>query len=229
VLLAYFFIATRNCHSLGDPTPWLQMTAVNFASLSCVATGSCVSTTFYTLNTTAMYCAPCDYSCLTCLLGALPGNCTSCDPTLYRALSAKYCLCQTGYVDIGVPLCAVCANYIAGCSACVTTTSCTNCTAGFYLISGVCQCAVGFLVTGVCTTIYGCSSATSLAGTVYCLTCNSSQYYSLTSNHSCTCMNGYYINALYSCVAKCGDGLLVVPEACDDGNLINGDGCSSSC
>jgi cysteine-rich repeat protein len=30
-------------------------------------------------------------------------------------------------------------------------------------------------------------------------------------------------------VALCGDGQLVAPEACDDGNLVDGDGCSAAC
>lgn len=29
--------------------------------------------------------------------------------------------------------------------------------------------------------------------------------------------------------AGCGDGLLILPEACDDGNKVAGDGCSASC
>ncbi len=29
--------------------------------------------------------------------------------------------------------------------------------------------------------------------------------------------------------AKCGNGVAELPEACDDGNLVNGDGCSSTC
>src|SRR5690606_31053470 len=32
------------------------------------------------------------------------------------------------------------------------------------------------------------------------------------------------------CVAaRCGDGVLDTGEACDDANLLNGDGCSSTC
>ena len=31
------------------------------------------------------------------------------------------------------------------------------------------------------------------------------------------------------CVPKCGDGLILVGENCDDGDLESGDGCSSAC
>jgi fibro-slime domain-containing protein len=33
----------------------------------------------------------------------------------------------------------------------------------------------------------------------------------------------------YQCFARCGDGLVLPPEQCDDGNTQNGDGCDSSC
>ena len=42
---------------------------------------------------------------------------------------------------------------------------------------------------------------------------------------------GYYNNASTNkCSTKCGDGIYVpANESCDDGNLINYDGCSSAC
>jgi len=33
----------------------------------------------------------------------------------------------------------------------------------------------------------------------------------------------------YQCFARCGDGLVLPPEQCDDGNTQNGDGCDSTC
>ena len=33
----------------------------------------------------------------------------------------------------------------------------------------------------------------------------------------------------YQCFARCGDGLVLPPEQCDDGNTQSGDGCDSSC
>jgi len=51
------------------------------------------------------------------------------------------------------------------------------------------------------------------------------------STVSCTqCSNGYVPNALKtSCDPICGDGILLGTEGCDDGNVLNGDGCSSAC
>lgn len=37
--------------------------------------------------------------------------------------------------------------------------------------------------------------------------------------------NGYPTN----CTSICGDGIVTPAEACDDGNLLNGDGCNSVC
>ena len=33
----------------------------------------------------------------------------------------------------------------------------------------------------------------------------------------------------YQCFARCGDGLVLPPEECDDGNALPGDGCSATC
>ena len=67
-------------------------------------------------------------------------------------------------------------------------------------------------MTGICTTIYGCVSATNLAGTVYCLACNATAFFTLAANHTCVCMSGYYLDALKNCLGLCGDGLLASGE-----------------
>lgn len=57
----------------------------------------------------------------------------------------------------------------------------------------------------------------------YCATC------SLTTSLNCLqCSIGYSVRN-NSCLPVCGDGILVIEENCDDGNLKNGDGCSSTC
>lgn len=77
-----------------------------------------------------------------------------------------------------------------------------------------------------------------------CLSCNSTQYRVLSVQFclcklnyhedglgSCvsnpTCLNGFNYNGVY-CQEICGDGLLFDYD-CDDGNNIDGDGCSSTC
>jgi branched-subunit amino acid permease len=74
---------------------------------------------------------------------------------------------------------------------------------------GICQCNTGFLVTGVCTTLLGCISATNLQGTVYCLACNATLNYVRSTNFTCICNTGYYMNSVQDCVSVCGDSVVV--------------------
>ena len=53
-------------------------------------------------------------------------------------------------------------------------------------------------------------------------------------NKTCACEYGYKMSQGViegrKCEAQCGDGVLVEnDEECDDGNLFDGDGCSSTC
>ena len=75
--------------------------------------------------------------------------------------------------------------------------------------TAACMCNAGFLVTGVCTTIVGCISATNLGGVVSCLDCNGTAYYTENADFKCTCMTGYSYNTVFDCVNVCGDSMLV--------------------
>lgn len=46
---------------------------------------------------------------------------------------------------------------------------------------------------------------------------------------TCVCMNGTTTLANLSCQTNCGDGYVLSYEGCDDGNTMDGDGCSSAC
>lgn len=48
------------------------------------------------------------------------------------------------------------------------------------------------------------------------------------SCQSCSVVPGYYLDTSKACREICGDGILFV-LACDDGNKLDGDGCSSNC
>jgi cysteine-rich repeat protein len=43
------------------------------------------------------------------------------------------------------------------------------------------------------------------------------------------CPSGATIGTDADCPARCGDGVRTAPEACDDGNVLTGDGCSPTC
>lgn len=46
----------------------------------------------------------------------------------------------------------------------------------------------------------------------------------------CLCRAGYvWDGGLLRCVSVCGDGVKVGGEDCDDGNVVDGDGCSGEC
>ena len=44
-----------------------------------------------------------------------------------------------------------------------------------------------------------------------------------------TCMPNYAFDSSNTCAPVCGDGKVLLGENCDDGNTVNGDGCSSAC
>ena len=139
------------------------------------------------------------------------------------------CPCETRYVDVGVSLCQPCESYIYGCKVCASTISCTECLPGFTENSiETCSCTSGNMVTGVCTNITGCTSATQFNNIVYCMDCNASLNYVL-SGYTCVCSTGFTLDSNELCVSTCGDSKKTAGEGCDDGNTASGDGCSSSC
>ncbi|MCB0369342.1 MAG: DUF4215 domain-containing protein [Bdellovibrionales bacterium] len=53
------------------------------------------------------------------------------------------------------------------------------------------------------------------------------------NNSSILCTNcayGFHVDSVNNlCYSICGDSMIVSNETCDDGNVFNGDGCSSTC
>lgn len=101
--------------------------------------------------------------------------------------------------------CTLCT--LSNCVYCASLSACAVC-AATYDYSDIKTC-IKCLVTG-CT---NCSST----NTSKCVTCNNTA--------------GYYNNVTTGkCSTLCGDGIFVsATEGCDDGNLLNYDGCSSTC
>ena len=93
---------------------------------------------------------------------------------------------------------------------------------------GHCDCIQGHLVGQYCTDVYGCTSTEKINNITFCSYCNFSLHLSLDPiTRQCLCLAGYQLqNGV--CSDICGDGVLLEAE-CDDGNVENGDGCSSVC
>jgi cysteine-rich repeat protein len=137
---------------------------------------------------------------------------------------------MTGYVPdpANSGWCYSCGKYMTGCSACSSTTTCTNCLTGYSGPSGnICSCS-GWVVNGYCTTILGCTMVSIINGTQTCTTCNSTKLMELGINFRCPCIFGATLSGS-TCVAICGDNYVLPVEGCDDGNTVDGDGCSSTC
>jgi cysteine-rich repeat protein len=90
----------------------------------------------------------------------------------------------------------------------------------------MCVCLQGKLAGQLCTTIAGCTSVIKPGGVETCLICNRANKFQLVGG-TCVCQK-YHELVQDSCKDICGDGKLF-SLACDDGNKISGDGCSSTC
>jgi cysteine-rich repeat protein len=221
--LAYFFAATRDCGSDYFYKNWVDPTQD-----ACVTT--CSGTIRPGTDSTNKQCLPCHRSCLTCT-GTTSSSCLSCNASSPRALSGNSCPCMSGYLDTpsGNGQCVRCYFYLTGCNTCSSPTFCTNCLPGFTITgSNTCACAYS-LVNGYCTSMLGCTMVSLINSTQTCTSCNSSLLMALSSLFTCKCYFGTTTLANGTCLPTCGDNYVLSIESCDDGNLLDGDGCNSSC
>lgn len=101
--------------------------------------------------------------------GPLINQCTGCDGFMFRTLFGGQCVCMSGYIDVGQYKCQKCDVPIPGCNTCSSVSQCTLCEPGFVLTAmGTCQCTIGSLVSGVCTTVVGCTRIIGFAATFLC-------------------------------------------------------------
>lgn len=228
-------LAITGCHTCTD-------------SITCV---TCITPTYIKdasicqpCNLFQPYCLDCfevpavtpkQVNCLACmsyygLSGA--NNCVLCSSMIagcQLCLDSTTCTkCLNGYyIDTGTGVCVVCSVAINNCAICDNSTYCTLCNSDSYLSNNNANCICNsglYPVAGLCS-VPGCSSAIRFTNTV-CLACSTINHFRLVGTN-CTCMLGYTQTA-NACIVTCGDGL-VLNENCDDGNVISGDGCSSTC
>jgi cysteine-rich repeat protein len=99
--------------------------------------------------------------------------------------------------------------------------------------NGSCQCLMGELVNDICNSVPGCIAPGLAAnGSVICLACSASTHFNPDPQPDglCACQQKYTLGDGI-CSDTCGDGYLFSSSltACDDGNTLSGDGCSSAC
>lgn len=195
----------------------------------------------------------CDSGCYECVNVAT--NCTSCNGGFYLVgnlcveCGSKYdgnCSLCTGIACTACnsPLflaasgsCITCATFGAQCSLC-NTTECQNCSTGYFLTAAKsCSSCTSFDPLCSSCTLTSCTqcSPSYILSAGSCLTCaqkHNPQCTTCNDTHCLTCQQGYQLNTTtFQCFTiVCGDGAWVESsEACDDGNLENGDGCDAYC
>lgn len=153
-------------------------------------------------------------------------------PWYNKADGLCYTICPSYTYQVSASLlCSACST---NCIACFNSSICTACSSSMTVVNGSCSCSSSssYLYNGAC---YGChySCLTCTSGQYYnCLTCSTATFRTLTlmssSTSRCDCTTGYKDNNAKVCSEICGDGIART-DACDDGNSLSGDGCSSSC
>ena len=188
------------------------------------ASNSCVSTINCSLITN---CALCNITngCMQCSMGYNLTNLTSCasvcgdgvklsfencdDNNSNSTDGCKNCTIPDGYycnsTVLGKSSCDVCKLH---CALCNSSTDCFSCQSPYLLQNVTMNCVPD------CSLI------------VNCVTCHEP----LGSNQTIcdTCSLGYEI-VNSTCQPKCGDGILISPEECDDSNRLGNDGCNPFC
>ena len=200
-----------------------------------MSAANCSALEVFNADTNA--CEPCLLQgCLNCSSHTV---CEDCDEGSNYFLSSSTQQCDT---------CPV-----TGCDVCATIASCSVCKSSFTPIQGACVCLQGtyyspnqeacVLCSSLCLycngpTAFECTACKQeqhrqlIGGTCVCDPYN---YQEPATGEECEqvdknkCDRGYVkVELTGQCVELCGDGVLLEKE-CDDGNIINGDGCSDQC
>ena len=194
---------------LSCPTNW-QLSNNNCICNTSAGTYLYINGICYSCGDSEPHCTLCVYSQATNLpYNSASFTCLTCD-------SSK------GYFINPSDKCVGCS--VSNCNTCIGYATCSVCATGY-----------GVTDTGSCSTcpLSGCQTCASVT---QCSVCKTG--YSLmpdktckTCSLSCNCQ-GYtlprYANG--DCSTVCGDSIKIFPyEECDDGNSVDGDGCSSSC
>lgn len=203
--------------------------------LTCNTTTDCGGcSTAYTYNSTACVidctpislCATCDYP------GSL--NCLSCSSGYYPVSNVCQPRCGDGILVVSEACDDGNTNNNDGCSSnCTLEPSflCTNGTTNTTCIACIAHCID---CTGDANDCQACATDYIYKSSGSNITCDIdcqkfSNCLQCTFTLCTSCITGYSIDSSNTCTPTCGDGVIKIGEACDDGNKVNGDGCSNTC
>jgi cysteine-rich repeat protein len=211
-----------NCSSASNCTLCDSLTILDISNNSCTPNCSLVT------NCTTCYISSSTVICQTCLLGYVVNASNMCatfcgdgiiigievcddNNSISGDGCSSVCAVETSFYCTGTPsVCQPCSIY---CTTCSSPTNCSLCNILAILDTTNNSCSTN------CTIVPSCMSCSIL-------NVNLASQYLQCSN----CTTGYLLNyGANICNTICGDGLILGTEACDDNNLLNGDGCSSTC
>jgi cysteine-rich repeat protein len=203
-------------------------------------------------NVTEFICVPCQNTlCYQCD-DPLTNHCTDCASYLHYELVDGQCVCMSGYLW-AASICSLCWDANTGCYNCSYDDG-SNGTLPYDSSKFVClSCneTENYFMDGIRCTLCSLSHCLNCENLTACAICETGYDFSviqtciichvtgclhcsLTNPDVCVVCNqtlGYYENTTnQKCKTICGDGIFVgAEEGCDDGNLVNFDGCSASC
>ncbi|CAK70789.1 unnamed protein product (macronuclear) [Paramecium tetraurelia] len=194
-------------------------------SLRYLENGQCKCYDGYYDQNTIQMCQPCDKLCTKCY-GPSNQNCQSCIVLDQLILNGSSCECNIGYYFDEFQLkCELCSHRCETCFG-QSDSTCLSChSTQFRVLDGFyCKCNDGYFdnIQDICVQCPVAEDA--LLGSCYKICGNGS---SIWFNQICptfVCPLGY--NTVNNqCKPICGDLIIVAGEQCDDGNLIQFDGC----
>lgn len=160
--------------------------------------------------------------------------CIDCPAGCLTCTSSIHCnTCLTNYyLDTQLNLCFACNKACKGCLG-PAQNQCTDCSYPLYLSSNQClniTCPFGQYVDSHsgclnCSDLWSNSLTCTISAATLC-----QKLYKISNGVCvyCTSVAGYTITSTGDCSEICGDGIDLEYQ-CDDGNVLNGDGCSSNC
>lgn len=141
------------------------------------------------------------------------------DARCENSVGSHACICNAGFTGDGYDCIDVDECASASLNECDVHASCTN-TTGSYS----CACREGFMGSGVsCEDVDECARGTHGCGN------NEVCVNRFGLANDCVCAPGFSRSPEGQCQPGCGNGERTPGEACDDGNVEDGDGCSARC